>query len=60
MKEYKIITAPTLVELERKANCCAAGGWEIKGAAWWVPNQTEHAVVMVRERPDGRNLQEPA
>ena len=46
MKEYKIVTAPTLVELERKASVYATDGWEIKGAAWWVPSSTEHVVTM--------------
>ena len=60
MKEYKIVTASTLVELERKVNAYAAGEWEIKGAAWWVPGSAEHAVAMEREKPDERNLREPA
>ena len=60
MKEYKIVAAPTLVELERKANVYATDGWEINSAAWWVPSSTEHVVTMERERPDERNLREPA
>ena len=60
MKEYKIVAAPTLVELERKANVYATDGWEINSAAWWVPSSTDHVVTMEGVWPDERNLREPA